>query len=373
MRRVLSGARIFDGERFHDGQALVIEDNRIVGLIPASQAPQAERVSGTLAPAFLDLQVNGGGGHLLSGATTTADLATVCAAHRRLGCAGVLPTLITDSFEATGRMIQAGIAAARDQTPGFLGLHLEGPHLDPRRKGAHDAAFIRPMTGADLDRLCEAARALPALMVTLAPEAASPDQVATLASAGVIVSLGHTDCSYDLARSYFAAGARAATHLFNAMSQMGHRSPGLAGAVLAGDCAAGLIADGIHVHPAVMQIALAARSDGLFLITDCMAFAGTDLTEMELNGRRVLRRDGRLTLNDGTLAGADLTLDQAIARLIGLGADPARALAMATRIPARLIGHDQRLGAIAPGHAAELVLLDDDWRLARRWSGADWL
>ena len=372
MSVTLSGARIFDGQALQDGLAVVIEGGKIAALIPETEAGTAIQVRGILAPAFLDLQVNGGGGHLVSGATTAADLATVCAAHRALGTAGVLPTLITDTAEATARVIAAGLAAIG--TPGFLGLHLEGPHLDPRRKGAHDPALIRPMQAEDLARLCDAARRLPALMVTLAPESATPEQIAALAKAGAVVSLGHSDCSFEQAQTAFRAGARCATHLFNAMSQLGNREPGLAGAVLAGDAAAGLIADAIHVHPATMRAALSARSEGIFLVTDCMAFAGTDATEMMLNGRRVLRRDGRLTLEDGTLAGADLTLPQAIATLVcQVGITPERALSMASAIPARLIGVEDRFGAIAPGRAAELVLLAEDFSLSGVWSGADWL
>ncbi len=224
------------------------------------------------------------------------------------------------------------------------------------------------MEANDLARLCKAARALPVLMVTLAPEAATPDQIATLSRAGIIVSLGHTDCDHDTARAAFAAGACCATHLFNAMSQMGHRSPGLVGAVLAGDTHAGLIADAIHVHPAVLRTALAARPDGIFLVTDCMAFAGTDLTEMTLQGRTIHRRDGRLTLADGTLAGADLRMDGAIRVLVDqAGIAPERALAMATSEPARIIGLSDEYGALREGRRADLVLLDDGWRLQSVW------
>ena len=369
-REVLTGALIFDGAQLIERHALVIEDGMIAQILPEAEAPTDDRraVPGILVPAFLDLQVNGGGGLMVDGTTDLAALRHICAAHRGLGTGGILPTLITDTPETTARVIAAGIAAAEGDVPGFLGLHLEGPHLDPRRKGAHDPALIRPMEADDLARLCEAAQRLPALMVTLAPEAASPQQIAALAGAGAVVSLGHSDCSYDEARAAFAAGARCATHLFNAMSQIGHRAPGLAGTVLSGEAGAGLIADGIHVHPAVMRLALAARPDGIFLVSDCMAFAGTDLTEMQLNGRQVLRRDGRLTLADGTLAGADLTLPQAIATLVDqVGILPERALSMATSEPARLIGLGASHGALAPGRKAELVRLGPDFQLLEHW------
>lgn len=370
VREVLTGARIFDGACFLDGHALVIEAGEIAAILPEPEAPAEGRraVTGILAPAFLDLQVNGGGGLMLDGTTDLDGLRRICAAHRALGTAGVLPTLITDTPAATAHVIALGIAAAKAQVPGFLGLHLEGPHLDPRRKGAHDPALIRPMAEDDLARLCEAARQLPALMVTLAPEAASPQQIAALAGAGAVVSLGHSDCSFEQAQAGFAAGARCATHLFNAMSQIGNRAPGLVGAVLAGEASAGLIADGIHVHPAVMRLALGARPEGIFLVSDCMAFAGTDLTEMELGGRKVLRRDGRLTLADGTLAGADLTLPQAVAVLVRqVGIAPERALRMASAIPAELLGLQDRHGTLAPGRPAELVLLDRDFALREHW------
>lgn len=367
---ILTGAAIFDGEAMQQGRALVIEHGHVARLIPESDAPpDAQRLpGGVLAPGFIDLQVNGAAG-LMVGAGTDADtLARICAAQARLGTTGCLPTLITDRPEVTEAVLAAGIEAARRGTPGFLGLHLEGPHLDPRKAGAHDPALIRPMAEADLDRLCRAAQILPALMVTLAPEAVTLEQIASLARAGVTVSLGHSDCSYDSAQAAFAAGARCATHLFNAMSGLSHRAPGLAGAVLAGQAGAGLIADGHHLHPAALRIALAARPDGLFLVSDCMAFAGSDAREMVLHGRRIRREGGRLVLADGTLAGADLDLAGAVRFLITrLAVAPARALAMATAIPAAQIGAGHRAGHIAAGRRADLVWLRPDWRPGVIW------
>jgi N-acetylglucosamine-6-phosphate deacetylase len=366
MRRAILPSRLFDGTRMQAG-AVILDGARIEAMVPeVPEGMPVERVEGVLAPAFVDLQVNGGGGVMVDGATDLPALRHICAAHRRLGTGGILPTLITDTPQATVAVIDAGVKAAEAGVPGFLGLHLEGPHLDPRRKGAHDPSLIRPMTAEDLARLCEAAQRLPALMVTLAPEAATPEQIAALASAGAVVSLGHSDCTHEVGEAAFRAGARCATHLFNAMSQIGNRAPGLAGAVLAGDAAAGIIADGIHVHPSVLRIALAARPEGIFLVSDCMAFAGTDLTELTLNGRRVLRQGGRLTLADGTLAGADLTLAQAVRVLVDqVGVPLERALAMATSIPADLM--EVRAGRIAPGAAADLVLLSQALEVQAIW------
>jgi N-acetylglucosamine-6-phosphate deacetylase len=373
MRQILSGARIFDGQRLLDGHSLILSDGMIEALLPSDQveAPTIE-TDGIIAPGFVDLQVNGGGGLMLDATTDLAALRHICATHRANGSAGILPTLITASAETTAQVIATGIAAAREGVPGFLGLHLEGPHLDPRRKGAHDPALIRPMDDDDLSRLIAAARALPALMVTLAPEGVSPQQIAALTGSGAIISLGHTDCDYDSAQAAFAAGARCATHLYNAMSQLGHRSPGLVGAVLSGQAHAGLIADNIHVHPAAMKAALNARAQGVFLVSDCMAFAGSDMDRMTLNDREILRQNGRLTLGDGTLAGADLRLDRAIANLVGLGITPARALAMTSSIPADLIGCGDQFGRIAKGRAADLILLDEGFHLQGIWSGENW-
>lgn len=373
-RTVFTGAALFDGDTLRHGLALVVEDGHVAAVVPEADEPGGERVAfggGVLAPGFIDLQVNGGGGILLNDAPTVDGIARICAAHAALGTTGLLPTLITDTAETTRRVIDAGLEAAARHVPGFLGLHLEGPHLDPRRKGAHDPHLIRPMTDGDLATLTDAARRLPALLVTVAPESTTSDQTAALASAGAIVSLGHTDTGADGATRAFAAGARAVTHLFNAMSQLGNREPGLVGATLDTDgVAAGLIADGLHVAPACMRAALSAKrgEDAIFLVTDAMAVAGTDRTSFTLNGRTILRRDGRLTLEDGTLAGADIDFPGEIRVLLREGIPLATALRMATAIPATVLGRPD-LGHLRPGAPADLVHLDRGLALTGVWRG----
>jgi len=359
---------VFDGSQMLLDHAVVIEAGEITAILPTAEAPDGLRqtLSGTLAPGLIDLQVNGGAGIMLDGTATTAKIAEICATHARLGATGILPTLITDTPAATTTVIAAGIAATNAKTPGFLGLHLEGPHLDPRRQGAHDPALIRPMTDTDLAQLIAAAQQLPALMITLAPASVTPAQIAQLTQARAIISLGHTEATHAEATAATRAGARCVTHLFNAMSQLGNREPGLVGAVLSGHLHAGIIADGLHVHPASLRAALAARAEGLFLVSDAMAVAGTTLTEFTLGSRRILRQNRRLTLSDGTLAGADLSLPQAIRFLISqLQIAPARALAMATSIPARLIG--SHAGTIRAGQPADLVHFTPDWALQTVW------
>ncbi len=370
-RIAFAGAAIFDGERMHRSAALVVEDGRVAGILPEAEAAGAQYLDGgVLAPGFVDLQVNGGDGVMLDGRAGVEGIARICAAHGRLGTLGLLPTLITDTPEATRAVIEAGVEAARAGVPGFLGLHLEGPHLDPRRKGAHDPALIRPMGEADLALLLDAAARLPALMVTLAPEAASLGQIARLASAGVRVSLGHSDCGMGAARAAFGAGARLVTHLYNAMSPLGHREPGLVGAALdEGTVAAGLIADGVHVAPEALRIALAAkRGPGrLFVVTDAMAVAGTDLAEFTLGGRRILRAGGRLTLEDGTLAGADCDMAHCIRVLVrDVGVDLAKALRMATVYPAVVLGQND-LGRLRTGKAADFIWLDERLETRKVW------
>ncbi len=372
-RQILTGAAIFDGTTMFHNHALVLENGRVEAIVEKDDLPEGNRhdlSGGTLAPGLVDLQVNGGGGLSVGPTTDAGALERICAAHAVLGSTGILPTLITDHPAVTARVIAAGIAAARGDVPGFLGLHLEGPHLDPRRSGAHDPALLRPMQDDDLAQICDAAAQLPALMVTVAPASVTPAQIRVMAEAGVVVSLGHAECTHDEAAAAIDAGARCATHLFNAMSQLGNREPGLVGTVLAGTIHAGLIVDGIHVHPATLRLALAARADGLFLVSDAMAIAGTDMTEFTLGGRRIIRTGGRLTLPDGTLAGADLSLPQAVRYAIaGLGLPPERALAMATRIPAGLIGAAS--GRLVPGASGDLVHFDHDWALRHVWRGGE--
>lgn len=357
-----TGAAVFDGTTLHTGTGLTAEGAHI------ADCAGTETVflpGGYLLPGLLDLQVNGANGQMISGRTTPEDLRAFCDTHARLGATGVLPTLITDTPEATAAVIGAAVRAA--DTPGLLGLHLEGPHLDPRRKGAHDATLIRQMTEEDLNRLCEGRKRLRSLLITVAPATVTPDQIARLTRAGVIVSLGHAECTHAEAMAAIAAGATCATHLFNAMSQLTNREPGLAGAAMTAGLFCGLIADGLHVHPATMRVALAANPEGLFLVSDAMAPAGSDITEFTLGGRRILRRNGRLTLEDGTLAGADLTLPQAIRVLVEeTGTPPETAFAMATSRPARLIGRAD-LGHLRPGAPADFVHLGPDFTLQGVW------
>ncbi len=371
MTRAFRTSRVFDGTAMRPG-ILVVQDGSVTAF--ADTAPAGAEVvdlgPGTLAPGFVDLQVNGGDGVMLNNDPSVATLARIASAHARLGALTIFPTLITDTPDRTRATVKAAVAARVQGVPGIAGLHLEGPHLSPARKGAHDPALIRPMGDDDLAFLCETAARLP-LMVTLAPEVVGPEKIAALVRAGVMVSLGHSAASFAEVEAAVAAGARHVTHLFNAMSQMGNREPGLVGAALAlGELSCGLIADGIHVHPAVLRSALAAKTGPgkVFLVSDAMAPAGSTITEFSLNGRAILRRDGRLTLADGTLAGADLDIARALRVLTGEAGLPLdRALAMATSAPAWAAGLSA--GRLIPGARADMVHLTDSLTLSGVWRG----
>jgi N-acetylglucosamine-6-phosphate deacetylase len=342
---VFKAAGIFDGETLHPDAAIRFGPAGVETVGPEGEIAgggQTIDLGGDyVCPGFVDLQVNGGGGIMLNDDPGVETIRRIANAHWSLGTRSLLPTLITDTREKTKAAIGAVTAAIQEGVPGVAGLHLEGPHLSIARKGAHDAAYIRPMDDEDLAILLKGASDLPALLVTVAPENASLEQVRTLAAAGVVVSVGHTDADFDTVMAYADAGAKCVTHLFNAMSQMGNREPGVVGAGLAsGQLSAGLIADAIHVHPEMMRIAWSAkRAPGkIFLVSDAMAVAGTSETSFELDGRKILRSGGKLTLEDGTLAGADLDPLSAVRTLVDQVEVPlADALRAATKTPAELI------------------------------------
>lgn len=369
-----SAKRIFDGEAWHEDSALIVRGDVVEAIVPRSGIPAGAKnvdAGDMLVPGFVDLQVNGGGGVMLNDQPDVEGIETICRAQAPFGTTALLPTLITDTPEVTAATVAAGIEATRRKVPGFAGLHLEGPHLSIARKGAHDPKLIRPMSGRDLAALIAARKQLPALLTTIAPESVTPQQVAALAGAGVVVSLGHTDTTYATVRAYAEAGATKVTHLFNAMSQIGNREPGMVGAAL--DTAglyAGLIADGIHVHPANIANAVRAkRGPGkIVLVTDAMAAIGTDMTSFTLNGRTIYRKEGRLTLADGTLAGADLDMISAVRFMHReVGIELGEALRMASLYPAEAIGQTGRLGSFAQGAAANIVALSEKLDVAGVW------
>jgi N-acetylglucosamine-6-phosphate deacetylase len=376
MKAILS-SRLFDGTRFHEGVALVVDGGKVTGIVPVEQLPEGiariDLGDTMIVPGFVDLQVNGGGGVLFNEQPTADGIAAICAAHAPFGTTSMLVTLITDTADVRDRAIIAGRQAIAAGTEGFLGLHLEGPHLSLARKGTHDPKLIRAMEPADLDALLACAYVFPAILTTIAPENVTPEQVRTLVDAGYIVSLGHTDCAYATAISYIQAGATCATHLFNAMSGFGHREPGMVGAVLhSGFLHSGLIVDGFHVDPVSMSVALKAKQGPgkIFIVSDAMSSVGSDLTTLTLNGRTIFRRDGRLTLADGTLAGADTDMISSVRFLVSKLQLPLdEALRMASVYPAEAAGVSERKGRLAAKMDADFVVLDGELGVKSTWIG----
>ncbi|WP_340301703.1 N-acetylglucosamine-6-phosphate deacetylase [Roseobacter sp. HKCCD5988] len=347
---LIRNARYFDGATLTSPATAQFDGDDFAGAFGTDYhlqgAAEIDLGGDILFAGYVDLQVNGGDGILFNSAPHCDGLRRMAKTHRRLGTTAFLPTLITDTPEVTRAAIAATQDAVAAQVDGIAGLHLEGPHLSLARKGAHPGGLIRPMTEQDLAVYLAAAASLPCLKLTIAPENVTEDQVARLARAGVILSLGHTDADYDTCLRYFKAGVRATTHLFNAMSQLNSRAPGLVGATLGtGSVSAGVIADGLHVHPQSLRAAWDAKKGpcGLFLVTDAMAVAGSDITEFDLCGRQITRKDGILTLADGTLAGADLDLTRAVKVMVeDVGISLVDALCAATSTPAALIGLSYR-------------------------------
>lgn len=372
----LTGARIFDGDRWHDGSAVLIRDGVIDDIARQSDLPAdavVERIDGgMLVPGFIDAQVNGGGGVLLNDTPTAEAMDAIAAAHRGFGTCRLLPTLVTTGVEA----IRAALAAVRNAGPGIIGLHLEGPHLAPVRKGIHDERFMRRMTDGDVEMLLSAD--VGRLLITVAPEQVDPAQVRRLVDGGVIVSLGHSDATYEQAMALVDAGATGVTHLFNAMSPLQARAAGMVGAALDGGSVwCGVIADGLHVSAAALGIALRAkRPPGrLFLVTDAMPTVGSTAASFKLGERTIDRRGDRLTWTDPSgaevLAGAHLDMASAVRFCVdALGLPLAEALRMASLYPAEFLRLDTKHGRIARGHVADMVHLGADLTVRRTWMGS---
>jgi N-acetylglucosamine-6-phosphate deacetylase len=337
--------------------AVAMSGGYVRTVCPVGAAPTADRVVDVLAPGFVDCQINGGGGVLFNAAPTPETLATIALAARRGGTAHLFPTFITAPGTDYTRALDAVAEAIASGVPGVVGVHREGPFLSPRRPGIHPPHHIRPLAAGDVARLTAYAHPL---LLTLAPEEATPAQFRALAAAGVRLFAGHSEATAEEIAEAEAAGLVGATHLWNAMSQLAGRAPGCVGAVLASNgLMAGIIADGQHVHPVNLRLAARAMGTRLFLVTDAMATLGSDLTAFDLYGTPVTLAEGRLAGPDGTLAGAHLAMDEAVRNMVALGVAEAEALDMASGRPARAAGLTD-LGRIAPGARASLTVLRED-------------
>jgi N-acetylglucosamine-6-phosphate deacetylase len=364
--------RVFDGHGWRNGAAVVVRDGRIVGVGATAEVradcPQIRLPPGVfLAPGFIDLQVNGGGGVLLNDQPTIDGMRAIARAHRRYGTTACLPTLITDTREK----MRTAIAAARSIAGegGVLGLHLEGPFISPQRPGVHRSDRIAYPGPGDLEELCDLAGAGSSL-VTLAPECVPAGFVRTLVSSGVRVSIGHSEATATDVMQATEDGATGVTHLFNAMPPMSAREPGIVGASLAERrLTAGLIVDGFHVDPVSIRAAFSAKGfDRIALVTDAMPTVGASLDRFELVGRNIRLTDGRLTTEEGTLAGAHLDMASAVRNAVRLANIPLEdALRAASLTPARFLGFDNECGTLVPNARADLVALTQELQVVATW------
>jgi N-acetylglucosamine-6-phosphate deacetylase len=372
MEKALVNGRVLRDSGFTDGLAVLIDAGRITAVVPRNDprvdAAVAYDLRGQkLMPGFIDTQVNGGGGVLFNDAPTVDSIRAIGRAHRRFGTTGFLPTLISDDLHVIESALGAVRGAIRTGVPGVLGIHIEGPFLNPERKGAHDPAKLRALDAAAVRLLSSPTGGR--TMLTLAPEMTDSETLSTLSKAGIILSAGHTNATHAQVKQALGHGLRGFTHLFNAMSQLGNREPGVVGAALEDSGSwCGIIVDGVHVDPVVLRLALRCKpADRFMLVSDAMPNVGADISEFTLAGKRIVVHNGKLLDEAGTLAGASLHMAGAVANAVKLlDVDLARAARMASANPAAFLGLAD-LGRIEPGYRASLVLADDRLNVLETW------
>ena len=371
--QALGNARVLTDEGFVPDRVLLIDDERIVALVPKDdprlvKAERRDLRGAYLLPGFIDCQVNGGGGVLFNDDPSVEAIRAIGKAHRRFGTTGFLPTLISDDISVIARAIASVRVAIEARVPGVIGVHVEGPFINELRKGAHDPAKLR-----ELDE--EGVRLLSSLgigrtLVTLAPEVTKPQTIRRLVDAGVVVSAGHTNGTFDEVAEAFKHGVSGVTHLFNAMSPFTHREPGAVGAALSDpDSWCGLIVDGRHVHPAALKLALRCkRQDRFMLVTDAMPSVGSHRDSFMLQGRRIIVKDGVCVDENGTLSGSAIDMASAVRNCVDLlGLTLEQAARMASTYPAAFLGLDDEVGRIAPGYRANLVAADERLQVLETW------
>ena len=373
MRTALVNGRILAGDGVVSGRTLLLSGSRIEAL----DDPGDSRCRGAaivdiegqlLLPGFVDVQVNGGGGVLFNDDPSPESIRAIGAAHRRFGTTGFMPTLISDDLQTIGRAIDAVQWALDGGMPGVLGIHIEGPFLNSARRGVHDSKHLRQLD-AGLVSLLSRLRA-GKTVVTLAPEMTTPEIIAKLTAAGVLVSAGHSEASYGETAAAIAHGLRGFTHLFNAMARLEPRDPGIVGAALYDENTwCGIIVDGHHVDPVMLKLALRCkRHDRFMLVTDGMPPVGSDQPSFVLQGRTIRVVDGICRDENGTLAGTALDMAAAVRNSVSLlGLDIAEAARMASQYPAEFLGLGHELGCIAPGYRANLVQMDDEFKVRKTW------
>ncbi len=359
MTVALTNGRVLTADGLQDGCTVLIANGKIQDISrqrPTSVTQTFDLRGHLLLPGFVDLQVNGGGGTLFGADPTPESLQVIGDAHRRFGTTSFLPTLVSVDLPRIEKAIAAVTTAIAAGGTNVAGVHIEGPFISRQRKGIHDETRFRRLDDSALKLLASAKRGK--TLVTLAPEETTPETIRRLAGSGVIVAAGHTNASYDEIRVALAHGLAGFTHVFNAMSPLTSRAPGTVGAALEDRASwCGIIADGQHVHPATLRLALRCKGpERLALVTDSMPGVGTNDTSFMLDGQEVLIRDGVCYGRDGTLAGSNLDMASTVRNAMSMmQASLSDAVRMASATPAEFLGLGGEIGRIAPGYRANLV------------------
>jgi N-acetylglucosamine-6-phosphate deacetylase len=358
---------LFDGQNTIDDQVLTISDGKIIAF--DSNTSQVDDVlEGLVVPGFIDLQVNGGGGALFNDGPSLENIKTIITAHSQFGTTAMLPTLITDKISVMEQAADAMAEAIAEQVPGIIGIHFEGPHLSVAKKGAHIEEHIRPISSQEWQVLER--KDIGQIIVTLAPEAVHADDITRMVLLGIKVCLGHTNADYKTAQKALDAGADGFTHLYNAMSPIQGREPGVTGCALLNDQAScGLIVDGHHVDYASCTLALKTKPAGsIFLVTDAMPPVGTKDIAFDLVGKKVLLENGKLTSATGELAGSVLDMAQAVKNThLGLKLPLDEALRMASQYAANYINQGDIRGGLTIGSQADFVELNNSLKVKSTW------
>ncbi len=352
---------LFTGREIQTGKAVLVREGKVTDIVDASAIPAGYRIrelSGyMLAPAFIDLQIYGGNGKLFSAEMTTEALDAVYEYCLQGGCAQFMITLATNSIDKFVRGLEVAREYRNGGGKGLLGVHLEGPYLNPAKKGAHIEKFIKKPTPEEIKHLLHKGKDI-FRMMTLAPEQCDRACIELLLQSGIVVSAGHSNATYDEAVSGFYQGIPAATHLFNAMSPLQGRQPGMVGAIYDhNDVRSSIVCDGVHVDYASIRISKKIMQDRLFFITDAVA-------EVQYGEYIHLFKEDHYTLPDGTLSGSALTMLQAVRNGVEKAGIPLpEALRMASLYPATVLGLQDRYGCIQPGAIGDFVLLDEQLNL----------
>ncbi len=369
----LQNGRVLRGEALVTGQCVLLEGGRILDIVPENHpscrgATHVDLRGNMLLPGFIDTQVNGGGGVLFNDSPSVEVIRQIGRAHRRFGTTGFMPTLISADLDVVARAIAAARGAMESGVPGVLGIHIEGPFLNVERKGVHDPAKLRELDTSAVGLLTSLG--IGRTLVTLAPEMTKPEIIQKLAAAGIIVSAGHTNATYAQVVAALHHGLTGFTHLFNAMSQLTGRKPGVVGAALENlDSWCGIIVDGQHTAPVVLRLALRCKPSSRFmLVTDAMPSLGTDARSFNLQGREITVSGNVCVDEDGRLAGSNIDMASCVRNAVSLlGVSLPEAVRMASLYPAEFLGVSHEVGRIAPGYRANLVLADDKLNVLETW------